>query len=118
MSTQATQPEAINAATTQVLDQVQRPIFFAKLASYGIHPSSDEEQETLWQMGSDLLQANSQAAKPEPQVNLLKQAHADLRAFLGQNVDYSGEISQQLANQNPELLKAAHLLAESLKPAA
>lgn len=52
--------EAFVKAATVLSEKVYNPIFFSKLAQYGIKPNSREEAEQLLKLASQLRQAAEQ----------------------------------------------------------
>lgn len=57
VSTEANAPAAGNAeqAYDRIMDQVYRPVFFNKLASYGVVPGNTKEAEQLLYLGAQMF---------------------------------------------------------------
>lgn len=81
MST-AAQPETMSGAEAEALlvRQVFAPVYFDKLAQYGLAPQTEEEAVHCLRMGQTLLAADGheQAKQANTRVDFLKQAEADL----------------------------------------
>lgn len=88
----STETAALDPATAYntLCTEVHRPVYFAKLAEYGVVPRSEAEAETLFKIGYQLLQLE--------QNELVKQA-AGQGAFLS---DVAGELDRVLGVQ-PEI---------------
>jgi hypothetical protein len=91
-------PNLVSQAEAVLLNEVYQPIFFEKLASHGIVPSSDDEARTLLQMGGQLRTLHDtnveKAAAVDP---LIKTASDRLNAFCGNQYPDTLDVSDQRA---------------------
>lgn len=93
MSTETKRPEP-DAAFNTLYDRVVVPVFFAKLASYGIQPQTREDAGHLLDIGHTLMQ----------QDQLAKQAQADARGSFFAKA--AGELRSLVSGQ-PAVAQAA-----------
>jgi hypothetical protein len=79
---QATQEE--QDAYRLLYDQIHAPIFFEKLAEWGIEPQSEEEMATLLRMGGNLMRSQvlDQQKQASARGSFIMKAAADLDAAL------------------------------------
>ena len=101
----------VNTALAVVHD-LQRRVFFNKLASLNVVPSDDQDRETLWKLGGKVLQA---APAHSDQSRTAKQTSFDVLGNLISpvaNDGYSMEAHKLVEDysENVTLMKAAHIL--------
>ena len=96
----------------QLMTDIQADVFFRKLASLGVVPTTDEQAANLWELGDAIL-------KERPRLSdsglALKQASLDEFGRLGSPLSSDGcsadahMIAAKLS-QDERVVKAAHIL--------
>lgn len=117
----------------QIRDAVVVPVFFEKLASYGVRPANETEAQAMLEMGEALLVAHQeeQVKEASSKSNVILAAHAHLAQTLGQKAaavqdgcsDHeAGLVVDELLKHHPDLQKAASAVQQAalsrLQPAA
>ena len=103
--------EQVVAAENLLVD-TQAQVFFRKLGSLNIVPSSEEEAQTLWKMGDSILRERPRNSEDG---RITKQASCELFKSVGSELADDGyskdahDVTESLF-QNPEIVKAAHIL--------
>jgi hypothetical protein len=116
MTATTNQPEiTADQAQSELFNRVFDPVYFSKLASFGIHPNTDEDVVTLRELGLQLLELDNQAqAQNGAQASsMFKAASEDLQRLLGKQPaqpDESAVLAQQLMARDPALVKFASVL--------
>ena len=102
------------AAAQGLVTETQARVFFNKLASYGITPSDDNQAGQLWALADEILKERPRLSQAGMQ---MKQASFD--AFGDEHVsrltddgcsETAHALADQLIQEDPTLVKAAHLL--------
>lgn len=96
----------------QLMTDLQADIYFRKLASLGIVPTTDEQSANLWELGDAILKERPRLSD---QGLALKQASLDQFGTLGSRLANDGcsedahKIAEKLC-QDERIVKAAHIL--------